>query len=64
MDKISREPEVLYKCDPLKNINCPRTHCFHTRCGGDCKLTTNPEYSIDGIAYTIDELITNDTSLK
>jgi hypothetical protein len=64
MDKISREQKVLYKCDPIKNKDCPMTRCFYTRCGGDCKLTTNPEYSIDGVAYTIDELIANDTTLK
>ena len=64
MGKVNDMPEVLYLCDPLKNRSCPMTRCFHARCGGDCKLTTNPEYSIDGVAYSIEELLANDDSLK
>lgn len=42
--------KALYKCDPEKNTSCPKTACQT-----DCFLTSNREYSIDGIPMVFDE---------
>ena len=31
--------KALYKCDPSKNIECPKKGCFKN--GGDCRCTIN-----------------------
>lgn len=36
------EPNKLYFCDPNKNTECSKTHCFKS--GGECCKTSNPEF--------------------
>ena len=36
----------LYKCDPVKNKECKKTHC---QC--ECQFTTKKKYSADGKKY-------------
>lgn len=33
----------IYRCDPEKNITCPKTNC-----GTSCGMTMHKEYSTDG----------------
>ena len=42
--------KVVYKCDPEKNRECRKTSCQ-----GLCFMTSNREYSIDGIPMVFDE---------
>lgn len=38
------DPETpIYRCDPEKNITCPKTNC-----GTSCGMTMHKEYSTDG----------------
>jgi hypothetical protein len=68
MGTVVSDKDELFKCDPAKNVNCPKTRCYYNAIHGECKYTTNPRYSLDGIAYTLQELyveeqIAKDTAL-
>lgn len=48
---MSKKIEILYVCDPNKNISCRKTICKPLGRGlGDtyCELTMNPAYKKDG----------------
>lgn len=62
MDKVDYNKKELYKCDPNKNTSCSKTGCFYTVVLGECKYTTNPEFSKDGIAYSVNELFAEEMS--
>ena len=36
---------MLYPCDPDKNVKCSKTGCFRT--GGDCYMTSSPDFAKD-----------------
>ena len=38
--------QQLHKCDPDKNVNCPKTFCATYGQGNECALTVNPEYAL------------------
>ena len=48
----------VYLCDPKKNKDCRKTICYEggmlSKDYGECKYTTNPEYSKDRKAYIYD----------
>lgn len=55
----------LYRCDPDKYKNCPKTMCY--RNGGPCKQTLNPQFAltikdVDGsnVPYEIEYLEVED----
>lgn len=56
MDQVGGLRSV-YLCNPALNTTCSRTWCFYTTEMGECIYTTNPEYSLDGIEYGMDELV-------
>ena len=56
MDKVDPNKKELYKCNPTKNTACSKTACFYTKILGECKYTTNPDYSLDGVAYSANDL--------
>ena len=43
---IEKRVVRFYKCDPNKNVDCPKS----IGCG-TCGWTSHPEFSTDGIAY-------------
>ena len=45
------ETPILYRCDPEKNTDCPKTACQRW-----CVLTTVQEFSTDGRALTREEI--------
>lgn len=56
MAQINGDVKNLYLCNPTKNTTCKKTWCFYTTIAGECMYTTNPEYSLDGVAYSLNEL--------
>ena len=42
----------IYRCDPEKNITCPKTHC-----GTSCGMTMHKEYSTDGRPLSVSEQV-------
>lgn len=39
------DKDIIYRCDPNKNIECRKSGCK----AGYCSYTTKKEYSIDGV---------------
>lgn len=37
----------IYKCDPIKNTECSKTHCHIN--GGECEHTTKKEYATEDV---------------
>lgn len=45
----------LYRCDPAKNVECEKTHCFIN--GGPCEKTDNKEYEMENeIRYYLNQI--------
>lgn len=42
--KRYEKPEILYECDPNKNLKCKKTGCFTS--GRECRLTQYKEYAM------------------
>ena len=38
-------PKIMYKCNPFKNKECPKTSCYLN--GGPCTMTKKIEYAED-----------------
>jgi len=53
------ENKELYKCDPNKNTQCSKSGCMYNKNSKhrDCKLTTNKEFSTDGILLSEEQLL-------
>lgn len=64
MAKIDPDNTKFYRCDHTKNTSCSKTGCFYVKVLGTCKYTTNPEYSLDGIAYSANELVEYENSCE
>lgn len=41
----------LFKCDPAKNIECPKKRCYLN--GGDCTMTKHMRYAVDPTKVTM-----------
>lgn len=41
----------LFKCDPAKNTECPKTSCYLN--GGECTMTKHMKYAIDPTKVTM-----------
>lgn len=54
-EALKENGTVLYKCDPVKNTRCKKTHC--TVNGGECDKTASEEFSINGKRYIFDARI-------
>lgn len=54
-EALKENGTVLYKCDPSKNEKCQKTFC--TENGGECEMTPNEEFSINGKKYIFDARI-------
>ena len=50
----------LYRCDPDKNVECEKTHCFIN--GGPCEKTDNKEYEMKTVVFDFDGVIHSYTS--
>lgn len=64
MDKVDLDKKEIYKCNPMKNTSCSKTGCFYNKIIGECMYTTNPEYSRDGVAYSVRELFEEEQARK
>lgn len=64
MDRVDIDKKQLYKCEPTKNTTCDKTWCFYGQNRGECKYTTNPEFSQDDIAYSIRDLFDGEAKGK
>ena len=40
-------PSNVYICDPEKNNECSKTHCYIN--GGECMCTTRKEYMLERV---------------
>lgn len=54
-EALKENGTVMYKCDPVKNTRCKKTHC--TVNGGECDKTASEEFSINGKRYIFDARI-------
>lgn len=64
MGKIDPDAKIFYLCDHSKNTSCSKTGCFYVKILGTCKYTTNPECSLDGVAYSANELKAQEEARK
>ena len=37
----------LFICDPSKNVDCKKTHCYKNVGGGECMCTPNEAFALD-----------------
>lgn len=50
VNTLREDTRLWYLCDPSKNTTCTKESChIHHPClPGACKMTSNPDYSVDG----------------
>lgn len=43
------DSKTFYKCNPIKNIQCPKTHCLYNKASKEpkCSMTSHKEFSLD-----------------